>query len=119
MDEQQWLSRIDRHMERIDRHMELGNEHMQLGNELMARNERAFLDLHAYLREATVAIGLMATELRQSGQEWRDELRQSGRAWREELRAQRREFTEEMQAQRAALFAILDRLNEQPPPSGA
>jgi cytosine/adenosine deaminase-related metal-dependent hydrolase len=108
MDEQQWLSRIDRHMERIDRHMEQGNEHMQLGNELMARNERAFLDLHAYLREATVAIGLMATELRQSGQEWR-----------EELRAQRREFAEEMQAQRAALFAILDRLNGQPPPSGA
>jgi chromosome segregation ATPase len=115
MDEQRWLSRIDRHMERIDRHMEQGNEHMQQGNELMregnelmARNERAFLDLRSYLREATAAIGLLATELRQSGQ-----------AWREELRAQRREFTEEMQAQRGALYAILDRFNEQPPAAGA
>jgi len=96
MDEQEWMRRIDGHMDRIDRHLDRGDE-------LMARNERAFIDLQSYLREATIMLGTMAAEMRVSTQS---------------INELRREFVEEMQAQRAALFAMIDRLNG-PRPSGA
>jgi len=97
MDEQEWMRRIDGHMDRIDRHLDRGDE-------LMARNERAFLDLRSYLREATIMLGTMAAEMRASTQS---------------INELRREFSEEMQARRAALLAMIDRLNEGPRPSGA
>ncbi|HEV7805609.1 MAG TPA: hypothetical protein VGO80_07325 [Solirubrobacteraceae bacterium] len=134
--DQEWL-------QRIDRHLDASEDHMRRGNEIMARNERAFLDLQSYLREATAMLGKMATaiheqtlafvasqrelreEIREHREETRDlreeirEHREETRGHREETREHRDETREEMRAQLAALFAILDRFNEGPRPSGA
>ncbi|MDX6680024.1 MAG: hypothetical protein QOG94_63 [Solirubrobacteraceae bacterium] len=147
MDEHDWLQRIDRHLEASEDHTRRGNEIMAQSNEIMARNERAFLDLQSYLREATAMLGRMATgihdqtvafvasqrELREEIREQRAEMREQREETREEIREQRVEMREhgketrehhdevreEMRAGRAALFAMIDRLNEGPRPSGA
>jgi Rad3-related DNA helicase len=136
MDEHDWLQRIDRHLEASEDHMRRGNEIMAQSNEIMARNERAFLDLQSYLREATAMLGRMAAgihdqtvafvasqrELREEIREQRAEMREQRVEMREhgkETREHHDEVREEMRAGRAALFAMIDRLNEGPRPSGA
>jgi len=59
MDEQAWL-------QRIDRHLAASEDHMRRGNEITARNERAFLDLQNYLREATAMLGRMAAAIHEN-----------------------------------------------------
>jgi hypothetical protein len=139
--DQEWL-------QRIDRHLDASEDHMRRGNEIMARNERAFLDLQSYLREATAMLGKMATsiheqtlafvasqrELREEMREQREEMREETREQREEMREETREqreqtreamreelreVREEMRAGRAALFAILDQLQRGTGPSPA
>ena len=70
-------------MERIDAHMERGNG-------LMERNRRAFEDVRTFLRDMTLrqerVLGRMADHLA--------------------------DMTQEQRAQRAALFRILDRLDD-------
>lgn len=77
-------------LRRIDAHMERGNELMDRSNELMDQNRRAFDDLRTFLRDMTVrqerVLGRMADHLA--------------------------DMTQEQRAQRAALFRILDRLDE-------
>jgi Rad3-related DNA helicase len=136
MDEHDWLQRIDRHLEASEDHTRRGNEIMAQSNEIMARNERAFLDLQSYLREATAMLGRMAAgihdqtvafvasqrELREEIREQRAEMREQREEQREhgnETREHHDEVREEMRAGRAALFAMIDRLNEGPRPSGA
>jgi methyl-accepting chemotaxis protein len=125
MDEQEWLRRIDEHLDDIKRSNETAKDHMREGNELMARidatlernqeaiernseaiernsevitrNTDAFMDLSGFLQQVATVLGAMTAELRQG----------------------RDAFVEETRAQRRALFAILDRLENGPRPSGA
>ncbi|MEJ7798806.1 MAG: hypothetical protein WKF42_09935 [Solirubrobacteraceae bacterium] len=104
MDEQEW-------MRRIDEHLDTSKAYMREGNELMARNERAFVDLQAYLREATAALGMIVAELREGRREQTEGRREQTDSWQE--------WREESRAVRNALFAILDRMANEPPPSAA
>jgi hypothetical protein len=119
MDEQEW-------MRRIDEHLDMSKGYVRAGNEIMARNERAFVDLQSYLREATVMLGTMAAEIRATRLDTIEELRdqrEESRVWRERAREEwrewRKEQREESRAFLDALFSILDKLNREPPPSPA
>ena len=115
MDEQEW-------MRRIDEHLETSKGYMREGNELMARNQQAFLGLQSYLREATAMLGTMAAEVRATRLDTLQELadqREESRVWREESRRWRRESSAESRAFLDALFSILDKCKREPPPSPA
>jgi hypothetical protein len=118
MDEQEWLRRIDEHLETSKHYMREGNELMARLDETMARTEKAmernteaFLDLRGFLQQVTTVLGALVTEIRdgrreqsESWQEWRRE----SRAWRTETREWHRALSEQV-----------DRLNPEPPPSAA
>jgi len=100
MDEQEWLSRIDEHLETSKHYMREGNELMAHIDATLERNTGAFLDLQAYLQQATTILGALVAEI-QGGQ-------RESRAWRRESREWQR-----------ALADKLDRLSPEPPPSAA
>jgi hypothetical protein len=79
--------------------------------EVLARNELAFLDLRTYLQQTASAFGSIAAEQRAARRERREESRER----REESRERREESRDFLNA----LAAILDRLNQDPPPSSA
>ena len=125
MDEREWLRRIDDHLETSKDYMREGHELMaridvtlgrnteafkrnteafernteafERNTEAFERNAGAFLDLQAFLQQVTTVLGALLTEQR----EWRKEQREESRAFLN------------------ALFSILDRLDNQPPPSAA
>jgi hypothetical protein len=97
MDEQEWMRRIDEHLETSKDHMREGNELMARIDETLERNSIAFADLREFLEQVTTVLGAITTEIREG----------------------RREFVEESRAQRRALFAILDRLERGTGPSPA
>lgn len=125
MDEQEWLRRIDEHLETSKHYMREGNELMARIDATMERNQEAiernieaiehsseaiernsgtierntgaFVDLGGFLQQVTTVLGAMTAD----------------------LRAGREAFVEETRAQRRALFAILDRLENGPPPQSA
>jgi hypothetical protein len=125
MDEQEWLRRIDEHLEDIRRGNETARDYMREGHELMARledtmerNRLAFEDLHEYMGQATTILGSLVAEVRGMQRERRESVRQmreEAREWREESRSWR---TETREWQRA-LCEKFDRLGPQPPPSAA
>jgi len=85
---------------------------MERGNELLE-------DLQTFMREMTLRHERIFGPLIERLEEGTRELRVHRREFVEESRAQRREFVEESRAQRAALFRILDRLDEGGATSGA
>ena len=125
MDEQEWLRRIDEHLETSKDYMREGHELMaridatldknaeaferhaaaydridvtlERNTEAFERNTGAFLDLRGFLEQVTTVLGALVTEQR----EWRKEQREESRAFLN------------------ALFSILDRLDNGPPPSPA
>jgi hypothetical protein len=97
MEEQEWMRRIDEHLETSKGHMREGNELMARIDETLERNSIAFADLREFLEQVTTVLGAITTEIREG----------------------RREFVEESRAQRRALFAILDRLERGTGPSPA
>jgi hypothetical protein len=116
MDEQEWMRRVDRHLDNIERGNETARDYMREGHELMARlddtmerNRVAFEDLRDYLQQATTILGALMSEIRDG----RREQNESWQAWRAESRAWRKE-TREWQRM---LHGKIDRL--QPPPSAA
>ena len=118
MDEQEWLRRIDEHLETSKHYMREGNELMARLEETMERNRVAFEDLHEYLGQATTILGSLVAEVRGMQRERRESVRQTreeAREWREESRSWR---TETREWQRA-LSEKFDRLGPQPPPSPA
>jgi uncharacterized protein YaaN involved in tellurite resistance len=109
MDEQEWLRRIDEHLETSKHYMREGNELMARLELTMERNRVAFEDLHEYLQQATTILGALVSEIRDS----RREQTESWREWRAESRAWRTETRE----WHRTLQGKIDRL--QPPPSAA
>ena len=125
VDEQEWLRRIDGHLETSKGYMREGHELMaridatldrnteafersivafdrniealERNKQAFEQNAGAFLDLRGYLEQVTTVLGALVTEQRK----WRKEQREESRVVRE------------------ALFSILDRLGNQPPPSAA
>lgn len=102
-----FLKRIDRHMERGNEHMERGNRHMERGNVLMAqlmetsqRQIQATEDLRVALNQMNMRQERITAQLSET-------IAENTRT----LREGRREFVEEMRAQRTALFRVLDRLD--------
>jgi chromosome segregation ATPase len=103
MDEQDWLRRIDQHLEtskdylrernelmaRIDATIERLDETVERNSETIERNGAAFLDLRGYMEQTTTVLGALVSEIRAGRQEqsesWR-EWRQESRAWRKETR---------------------------------
>jgi hypothetical protein len=114
MDEQEWLRRIDEHLETSKHYMREGNELMARLEETLERNSVAFEDLRAYLQQATTVLGALVTEIsagKRESQDWRRETqdwRRESRQWRKETREWHR-----------ALLEKLDRLDNGPQPSGA
>ena len=94
MDEQEWLRRIDQHLETSNDYMRDGNELMARIGDTLERNSTAFVDLRGFLQQVTTVLGALTAEILEG----------------------RREFVEENRAQRRALFTILDRLEGGPPP---
>ena len=104
MDEQEWMRRIDEHLETSKDHMREGNELMaridetlERNTDALERNSLAFADLREFLEQVTTVLAAMTTEMREG----------------------RRAFVEESRMQRRALFAILDRLEGGAGPSPA
>ena len=95
-------------MERGNQIMERSNQVMERSNEVIVENRRAFEDLRTFLRELTMRQERVAqaTIEQIEGQI-------------QESRELRREFVEESRAQRAALFQILDRLDNGGAAAGA
>jgi hypothetical protein len=91
------MARIDASLARNDAALSRNETSLDRDRDVLERNEQAFLDLRTYLQQATTALGLMAAELREG-------------------RKQRRE---ESRAYINVLFAILDRLDNGPPPTAA
>ncbi|MDX6676106.1 MAG: hypothetical protein QOE31_158 [Solirubrobacteraceae bacterium] len=104
MDEQEWLRRIDEHLETSKHYMREGNEVMARMDETMERNRVAFEDLREYLQQATTVLGALVAEIRADKEQSRDWRRES-RAWRKETREWHR--------------ALLEKLDNGPQPSGA
>jgi hypothetical protein len=114
MDEQEWMRRVDRHLESIERGDETARDYMHEGHELMARlddtlerNRVAFEDLRTYLQQATTILSALVTEIR-AGQKESLQWRTESRDWRRETREWHRALSEKV-----------DRLNPKPPPSAA
>ena len=91
------MARIDASLARNDAALGRNETELDRRRAVLERNEQAFLDLRAYLQQVTTVLGALATDIRQNGEA----------------------FVEETRAQRQALFAILDRLNPEPPTSPA
>jgi hypothetical protein len=91
-------------LRRIDAHMERGNAHMERGNELME-------ELRTFMRELTLRHERIFVPVIERLEEGTRALREQGGALRE--------LIEESRAQRAALFRILDRLDDGGATSGA
>ena len=114
MDEQEWLRRIDEHLETSKHYMREGNELMARIEETMERNRVAFEDLREYLQQATTVLGALVAEIsvgKRESQDWRretQEWRRESRQWRKETREWHR-----------ALLEKMDRLDSGPQPSGA
>jgi hypothetical protein len=118
MDEQEWLRRIDEHLETSKHYMREGNELMARLDGTMERNRVAFEDLHDYIGQATTILGALVAEVRGMQRERRESARQmraAAQEWREESRAWRSETRD----WRRTLADKVDRLSPQPPPSAA
>ena len=86
MDEQEWLRRIDEHLETSKHYMREGNELMARIDARLDRVERAFErngiafeDLREYLAQATTLLGALVKEVQagtRESREWRRESRQ-------------------------------------------
>jgi hypothetical protein len=98
----------DEILRRIDAHMERGNEIMERSNQVIVENRRAFEDLRTFLRELTLRQERVAQAMIEKIEEQIQESRKL-----------RREFVDESRAQRAALFQILDRLDNGGAAAGA
>jgi len=118
MDEQEWLRRIDEHLETSKHYMREGNELMARLDATMERNRVAFEDLHEYMGQATTILGSLTAEIRGMQRERRAsarQMREEAKEWREEYRTWRND-TREWQR---ALSDKVDRLRPEPPPSVA
>lgn len=132
MTEEEFLRRIDGHIEMANEHMARGNEHMARGNEIMARGSVIFEETREALAELRRSIEDMRVELRQCSlrgqrvaEQFEAEVRRS-REQRAEERAEDRtllsDLLAESRAGRDALFVILDELRgrgQGPAPAGA
>ena len=95
------LRRIDHSLARIDEHMERSNQHMERGNRLVEENR-------AFFRELTLRSERFMREII-------EQLRESSAL----IREHREDYFAESRAQRAALFRLLDRLDNGPGAAGA
>ncbi len=98
------LRRMDRSLHRIDQHMERGNEHMRRGNEHMRRGNYLMERVDAHMAENTRALEAVGVSLREMSA-------RQDKAFDAMIR-RLDEGTDELRAQRAALFWILDELDE-------
>jgi hypothetical protein len=118
MDEQEWLRRIDEHLETSKHYMREGNELMARLDLSMERNRVAFEDLHEYMGQATTILGALVAEVRGMQRERRVselQMREEAREWREESRAWRKDT----RTWQRALSDTVDRLRPEPPASTA
>jgi CRISPR/Cas system CMR subunit Cmr4 (Cas7 group RAMP superfamily) len=137
--EEEFLRRIDGHLEVANEHMARGNEIMARSNEIMARsneimarNDVIFEETRAALAQSRQSIDDMRVELRQTSmrgqrvaEQFEAEVRRS-REQRAEERAEDRTLLSDLLAEgragRDALFVILDELRGRgrgPAPAGA